>query len=160
MDEMPTQRRRWFRLAPDHLVVGLLLMACVVCSMPLAVLAADAQEKSGEPSPTKLLREASRIAALQNEQQTFWTDTTLLEIGEVQRRARDFEGAHISIRASPYESGRDSEFVELANALATAGQLNQAVDVLHEIRRRPKRDRAAAVRIRITTASYCTGWTT
>jgi tetratricopeptide (TPR) repeat protein len=95
---------------------------------------------AGEEPPPRLLagarqilREASRIAALQPEHQDYWCDHTLLLIGSAQIRAADFDGARKSIRKSTYDYGRNAAFVELAEAMAAFGNLDEAHSVIREL---------------------------
>ena len=86
-----------------------------------------------EPAPRNILREASRIASRQNERQGYWCDRTLLDIGNIQIRVGDFEAALQSIGHSKYEYDRNSALVDLAIAIARAGQRTQAFAVLRQI---------------------------
>jgi tetratricopeptide (TPR) repeat protein len=81
-------------------------------------------------SARQILREASRIAALQPEHQDYWRDRTLLLIGSAQIRGYDFDGALQSIRKSTYDYGRNAAFVELAEAMAAFGDLDGALGTI------------------------------
>ena len=97
------------------------------------MLAVGVPPSAREPSPREILREASRIACRQDAHQSYWCDRALLQVGSVQIRARDFEGALKTIEASKYEYGRHSALVDLASALARAGQRERALAVLRQI---------------------------
>jgi tetratricopeptide (TPR) repeat protein len=89
--------------------------------------------RAQEPAPREILAEAGRIARRQDGHQRYWCDRTLLQIRSVQLRAGDFEGALKTMEASTYEYGRNSALVDLANALARAGQHARALAVLRQI---------------------------
>src|SRR5436190_15774865 len=76
----------------------------------LLMLTAPAASPAGDPArigsvPTStapdarpILQAASELALQQGERERFWTDTALLQIGELQTRAGDFTGALRSLR--------------------------------------------------------------
>jgi tetratricopeptide (TPR) repeat protein len=80
-----------------------------------------------------LLREASQITLKQGPDQEYWTERVLLDIGRVQIRAHDFEGAERSIRGSAYKYGHNEGIVELAESLARDGNLEKAQEVLRSL---------------------------
>jgi tetratricopeptide (TPR) repeat protein len=82
---------------------------------------------------TTALNDARAIALKQDKSQDFWTSTTLLNIGKVEIRARDFDGAVRSIRSSTYDYGRNSGMIDVAEALAGDGQRDRAVQTLGTI---------------------------
>src|SRR5579872_2938467 len=90
-----------------------LTMGCILIVGLVAACAARALPQTNpDTQPTRstaqaLLREASEIALKQGETERFWTEHVLLEIGEVQIRAGDFEGALRSICGSDYDYGRE-----------------------------------------------------
>jgi tetratricopeptide (TPR) repeat protein len=120
------------------------MRACIaaVCTI---LLCGGMESRAAEPTPSAgkpesarsmvvdLLREACRITLKQGPDQQYWTERVLLDIGRVQIRARDFEGAERSIRGSANEYGRNGEIVELAESLARDGKLEQAREVLRSL---------------------------
>lgn len=118
-----------------HHVASLFVTALLACSGMLRGAAArsNAQERVKSPVAKELLQAASQIAIGQAEHQDYWLERVLLWIGDVQVRAGDFAGAKLSLRHSNYEYGRNSSFIDLAEALAVAGQKEQAFEVLREL---------------------------
>lgn len=105
------------------------MRVCILVSFLVLVLGFEICSAE-EPSPTKseagadgpsvkeILRQASGLAGLKNEQQRYVSGNAQHDILKVQLRAADFEGAQRTI--SDY--GLDSELAELAKGLAGAGQ--------------------------------------
>src|SRR5262249_17957169 len=90
----------------------------------------DSKVKLGGPAIDAVLREACELALRQDEEQHFWTQRALLDIGELQIQAGDFEGALKSIRGSTYPYGRDLGLGQLAKALGRAGNRERAFEIL------------------------------
>jgi tetratricopeptide (TPR) repeat protein len=80
-----------------------------------------------------VLREAAETTLKQGPEQEYWTERVLLDIGNVQIRARDFKGAERSICGSTYDYGNNAGIVELAEALAGDGKLEKARDTLRAL---------------------------
>src|SRR5207237_4690363 len=72
----------------------------------------------------------SEIVIKRDEQQRYWCERALLQIGDVQIRARDFDGVLRSIRGSSDEYGRNERLVNLAEAMARAGKREGALDIM------------------------------
>ena len=89
------------------------------------------ERETGAPIATAhaVLREASELALKQGKHEHFWTDRTLLEIGDLQIRTGDFDGALRSLRGSNYPFGRDIGLVRLIEALARDGKKDRALDI-------------------------------
>ncbi len=98
-----------------------------------AVVAGEEPPLQPPASARQILREASRIAALQPEHQDYWRERTMLLIGGAQIRAADFDGARQSIRESTYEYGHNGALIELAEALAAFGDHEGARRVIREL---------------------------
>jgi tetratricopeptide (TPR) repeat protein len=111
-------------------------VACVCTLCAVASFAADEPEQTGSkvklggPAVDAILREACDIALKQDGKQHFWTQRALLDIGELQIQAGDFEGALKSIRGSTYPYGRDLGLGQLAEALGRAGKTERAFEIL------------------------------
>src|SRR5580700_6847533 len=69
--------------------------------------------KSASPSVLTILRDASELALKQDAQQSYVSDLTLLDIGIVQIRASDYDGALRSIRGCNDAFGRDAATADL-----------------------------------------------
>jgi tetratricopeptide (TPR) repeat protein len=82
------------------------------------------------PDDVVVLREASEILLKQPALHVFWIDRGLIDIGDLQIRAGDFEGALRSIRGCRYEYDRKGRLVTLAQALARNGRRERATQVL------------------------------
>jgi hypothetical protein len=91
---------------------------------------ADEKPGKGKPDVQAILREASALAREQGANESYWIKRTLLEIGAVQVRAGDFDGALKSISASSYDYGRKGGLIELAEAIARNGDRERAFRVL------------------------------
>jgi hypothetical protein len=108
--------------------------ACVFFLWAVAGSAADepprtgSKAKLGGPAVDAILREACEIALKQDGDQRFWTERVLLQIGELQIHAGDYNGALKPIRASTY--GRDAGLEHLAEALARRGKKERAFEIL------------------------------
>ncbi len=85
------------------------------------------------PSAKDLLRRASELVSQQGKDQHIWTMGTLLQIGELQLRAGDLEGARMSIRPSTDSYGSNAALIRLAEGLAAAGKRKESLDVLREL---------------------------
>src|SRR6266478_8580397 len=105
------------------------LWTCTACPARQPPTTSRKVEPAGPPA-WAILRDASEIALKQDGHQQYWSERVLLQIGDVQIRARDFDGALRSIRGSSYEYGRDAGLVQLAEALAGDGRWERALDVL------------------------------
>jgi tetratricopeptide (TPR) repeat protein len=116
-------------IAVDCATLTLWLAACFADEPPIR--AGDSGDNL--QLAADLLRYASKLAAEQDESQSFWTCTLLLQIGEVQMRAGDFDGARQSIRSSTYDAGRQDGLVQLAESLAGTGDWQEALDLLQEM---------------------------
>lgn len=106
------------------------------CSAPSSVAETSTSKpevKVNASSASAILREASEILLRQPMHQGFWSDRLLLEIADIQIRARDFVGARQSIRGSRYDYGRSAALVDLAERLAGDGKWQDALDVLREM---------------------------
>jgi tetratricopeptide (TPR) repeat protein len=112
-----------------------LTVACVFWVCAVASCAADepprtgSKAKLGGPAVDAILREACEIALKQYGEQRFWTCRVLLHIGDLQIRARDFEGALKSIRASSDSYRREIGLARLAEAVARSGGRKQALEL-------------------------------
>ncbi|MGE5326610.1 MAG: hypothetical protein ACM3NO_06195 [Deltaproteobacteria bacterium] len=132
------------RCAQPSTAVGKRMRACTafVCTI---LLCCGATSRAAEPASSAdksksagsfaaaLLREASEITQKQGPEQRYWTERVLLDIGNVQIRARDFAGAERSIRGSAYDYGRAEGIVVLAESLARDGQQERAHEVLRSL---------------------------
>jgi hypothetical protein len=98
---------------------------CLAGQTPLA----GGKAQSVDPAVQSLLREASEIALKQDEAQAYWCDQVLLQIGEIQVRAGDFDGALRSIRSSRYPYGRSTGLLRLAEGLARDGKRDRAFEI-------------------------------
>ena len=78
-----------------------------------------------------ILRDAAAIALKQPEQRRGWKGETLRHICRAQTRARDFEGAIVSLRGSDDPNGEP--LVDLADAVARAGQRARAFDLIQQL---------------------------
>lgn len=120
------------------IVQTMIAVACASLTVSLATCCADERLIRADDADSNLqlardlLRQASELAGEQDESQDFWTSRLLLQIGEVQIRAGDFEGARQSIRNSTYGYGRNAGLVQLAQNLAGTGQWEEGFDVLRE----------------------------
>jgi tetratricopeptide (TPR) repeat protein len=105
-----------------RLILTSLSAALFVCGIGLLVFYSSARgdERTDVPTIKSILRDAGRIATLQDEHQRYWVQRVLLWIGGVQQRAGDFDG-------------RNAALIDLANGLAAAGQHEKALEVLHEL---------------------------
>jgi tetratricopeptide (TPR) repeat protein len=83
-----------------------------------------------DPAVEAVLREGSELALKQDEDQRYWCEFLLLQIGDVQIRAGDFEGAFRTIRSCTYEWGRNVGLLHLAEALARDGKREGAFDMV------------------------------
>jgi hypothetical protein len=112
------------------LTIGCLLLGwdCPACLAGEPPRTSRKAELNGS-SVQAVLREACQLAMKQDKQH-YWTEYLLLDIGDVQIRAGDFDGALRSIRGSTYPSGRNEALVRLAKALARDGKRKRAFDVL------------------------------
>ena len=81
-----------------------------------------------------VLREASALASKQDARQRLWTDCVLLRIGAAQIRAHDFDGALLSLKSTDYTDGRNGGLIDLAEAIASAGDRDRAFAVLRQLR--------------------------
>lgn len=96
-------------------------------------IAEDSQRPSFDPKVSKILIEAFELGAQQPDHQGYWIDRLLLDIGHVQIRAGDFDGALQSIRRSHYHYGRNAGLSDLAKAIARKGDLDRGFKVLGEL---------------------------
>jgi hypothetical protein len=115
--------------------VGLTIF-CLLLSGKAATCLADEPARSGRsaelagPAAREVLREASEVVLKQDEHQRWWCEQVLLEIGDVQIRASDFDGALRSIRASHYDCGRHSGLARLAEEMARRGDRRRALELV------------------------------
>lgn len=91
------------------------------------------QRPSFDPKVSKILVEAFELGAQQADHQGYWIDRLLLDIGHVQIRAGDFDGALRSIRRSHYHYGRNAGLSHLSEAIARSGDRERGFKVLAEL---------------------------
>ncbi len=114
-----------------RLAVSYVLLSCAVARVSADELAPPARHAKGAGvDPKAVLLEASEIVRKQGEEQHYWCERALLDIGKVQIQAGDFDGALQSIRSSSYEYGRNAGLVDLAEAIAASGQPERAFATL------------------------------
>jgi tetratricopeptide (TPR) repeat protein len=114
----------WLRLI---IISTLLLLNAAVGT------AEDSRRPNFDPKVSKILVEAFELGAQQPDHQGYWIDRLLLDIGHVQIRAGDFDGALRSIRRSHYHYGRNAGLSHLAEAIARNGDLERGFTVLAEL---------------------------
>jgi tetratricopeptide (TPR) repeat protein len=114
----------------SHLSIACFLLLGVAVQRSSAQASLNNREKVETVSIIhSILRDASDLALKQEEREGFWTQTVLLQIGGLQIRAGDFDGALRSLRGSSYEYGRHSGLMHLVEALARAGEKERALEV-------------------------------
>jgi tetratricopeptide (TPR) repeat protein len=98
----------------------------------------NGKQKTTDTSVKAILREASELALAQDKEQHYWTKRVLLEIGELQRQAGDFEGALKSIRDCKSDFLKDYRaYLDVAKSIARAGNRERAFEVLLLIENSP-----------------------
>jgi hypothetical protein len=113
-----------------------LTVVCVLLAWGIATCAAsEAPEATRKTEPVDsatqaILRETTQLILIQDEGEHYWYDSVLLDIGEVQIRAGDFEDALKSIRSCSDPYRRDVALIELAEALARGGTRKGAFEIL------------------------------
>jgi tetratricopeptide (TPR) repeat protein len=113
-----------------------LILGCIL-RLASIVLCSAAQlpqtDRNMEPigSPVRaILREASETALKQGEHERYWVDLVLRDIGDVQIRADDLDGALRTFRGSGDSFVRETGLIHLAEALARDGKRERAFAVL------------------------------
>jgi tetratricopeptide (TPR) repeat protein len=141
MPERPMETGVGASMAKTRMRIG--LIASILLAWDVNFSLADGptpnirKEKATGSSLKAILREASELAIEQDKEQHYWTGRVLLEIGELQGRAGDFEGAFKSIRSSNDGWQTYAALVNLAKSLARAGQRKRAFEVLFLIENSP-----------------------
>jgi tetratricopeptide (TPR) repeat protein len=110
-----------------------IIAALAIVALGGAPLTACEPKSNIGPLVGEALKEASRIALLQDEHQDYWRDDTLLLIGNVQMRAGDFDAARGAMRKSSDDYPRNAAFVHLAKAVAASGDRAKAFDLVREL---------------------------